>query len=205
MNHFEPQYLYYWSHTGPEQTSAFVTPIIQILLFPPTCSVQIHTNTHKPSVCTPGLHLSSLPLCSLSPPSIWTHLPLFFSPQKDSVISFVVNVAFLWHLSLAFVSSVSSHADYLFCFPPNLIRGFHFKHQKASWQSCILGRAPEGKCKQGPVKLQHRQQYHTQSLQFKKTPVNLDIQLEHHMHELLGLESSLNCQQDLNYGLTSLQ
>lgn len=198
MNHFEPQYLYYWSHTGPEQTSASVTPIIQILLFPPTRSVQIHTNTHKPSVCTSGLHLSSLPLylcCSaLSLPQTSEHICLFFFSQKDSVISFVVNVAFLWHLSLAFVSSVSSHADYLFCFPPNLIRGFHFKHQKASWQSCILGRAPEGKCKQGPVKLRT-----------VSSITHTHCSLEHHMHELLGLESSLNCQQDLNHGLTSLQ
>lgn len=63
-----------------------------------------------------------------------------------------------------YVSSSSSLTDYLLCFLLILIRGFHSEHQKTSWRGCILGRAPQGKCKQAAVKLQH---CHTCSLYCK--------------------------------------
>lgn len=111
-------------------------------------SVQIRTNKHKPSVCTSALHRSSFPL-SLSASK---HFCLFL--RKDSVISFVGKVAFFMTSPLPHLFPAQVHSQIIyFVFHWSLIRDFHCEHQKASWWSCILGRAPQGKCKQAPVKL----------------------------------------------------
>lgn len=109
-------------------------------------SPHAHSSSREPSMCFCTDHLYfSVSLCSaLSFHAVWNMFASFYEKIK---------VAFLWHLSPVIVSSGSSLPDYLLCFPLILIRGFHSEHQKSSWQSCILGRAPQGKCNQAAVKL----------------------------------------------------
>lgn len=118
---------------------------------------------YVPSACT-----SSVIFCVFASSFLPLAAPLCFSFLLWA--SFVVKVAFLWHLSQAFVSSVSSLTDYLVCgfffFPLSLIRrAFISKNIKrpagrdASWVT-----TPQGKCEQP----QHRQHYRTQAAVLKK-------------------------------------
>lgn len=75
MKHFVPHFLYYWSHLGPEQTSAAVTAILQTQLrLPPELRLRL-SSPHR-SASTP---LPFLPLCPFSSPSRHQNIQIFCS------------------------------------------------------------------------------------------------------------------------------
>lgn len=135
-----------------------------------------------------------------------------------ALISFVVKAAFLWHLSQAFVSSTGSLTDYLLCFPLILIRSFHGEHQTASWLICIMGRTPQGKCKQAPIKLSivssiTHTRTHAHARQFKEALVSLNSKISTYHCVSFTISSPfktisafiINCQQDINHTFSSLE
>lgn len=62
MNHFVPQFLYCRSHSGPEQTSAAVTPILQTQLrLPPELKLRPSPPHRSASTTLPSQHFAPPP------------------------------------------------------------------------------------------------------------------------------------------------
>lgn len=82
MKHFVPPFLYYWSHLGPEQTSAAVTAILQTQLrLPP--ELRLRPSPPHRSASTPLPILTLCPFSSpASSPSRHQNIQIFCSKRR---------------------------------------------------------------------------------------------------------------------------